>query len=123
MIVPLLLALSASGATPPPPTPCAPSLPADRLTGRWVGPFAGAEWTFELKREGTRWSGRYQSSRSPAWHPLEDVSVNGGCATFSLKSEPRLTFVLALGGDGATLAGDLKFAGRATLPFAAKRVS
>jgi len=119
----LLLALMPPAATPVPvavPT-CASMRSAGDLAGRWTGPFAGTDWTFELVREGAGWSGRFQTGKAQSWRPLEAVSVTGGCATFSLKSEPRLTFVLALDEAGTTLTGDIEIAGRATLPFAAAR--
>ena len=104
-----------------PPAPCASTATADRVAGQWTGAFAGADWTFELSAGAKGWSGRYRSSRAPDWHPLEEVAVAGGCATFSLKSEPRVTFQLALAPDAATLAGDVTLGERATLPFSARR--
>lgn len=121
MFATLFLAIASPAAAPAAPQGCASPLPAERLAGRWSGPFAGADWVFELSRDGTAWVGRYQTSKAQVWRPLEQVTVTGGCANFSLKSEPRVTFVLALDADGATLAGDIDIAGRATLPFAAKR--
>lgn len=123
MIATILLATASPAVAPAPAPTCASTQPADRLAGRWVGTFAGADWTFELTRDAKGWSGRYQSSRAQVWRPLEAVSVTGGCATFSLKSEPRVTFVVTLDADGTTLTGDVDIADRATLPFAAKRVS
>lgn len=123
MIATILLGLLSPAAAPAPAPTCASTQPADRIAGRWVGDFAGADWTFELTRNPTGWSGRYQSSRAQVWRPLETVSATGGCATFSLKSEPRVTFVLTLDADGTTLTGNVDIADRATLPFAAKRAS
>lgn len=123
MIATVLLAMISPAAVATPMPACTSAQPAERVAGRWIGAFAGADWTFELTRDAAGWSGRYQSSKAQVWRPLEAVSVTGGCATFSLKSEPRLTFVLALEADGTTLAGNLDIAGHATLPFAAKRTS
>lgn len=125
MIATILLAVTLPVPVPAPvPRPtCASTQSADRVAGRWIGAFAGADWTFELSRDAAGWSGRYQSSRAPIWRPLEAVSVTGGCATFSLQSEPRVSFAVTLDAAGTTLAGDLDIAGHATLPFAAKRTS
>lgn len=123
MIATILLAMALPAAPPVPAPTCASTQPADHVAGRWIGEFAGADWTFELTRNATGWSGRYQSSRAQVWRPLEAVSVTGGCATFSLKSEPRVTFVVTLDAGNTTLAGDANIAGLATLPFAAKRAS
>ena len=123
MIATILLAMASPAAALAPPTTCDSTHPADHVAGRWIGEFAGADWTFELTRNATGWSGRYQSSRAPVWRPLEVVSVTGGCATFSLKSEPRVTFVVTLDAGGTALTGDVQIAGLATLPFAAKRTS
>lgn len=123
MIATILLATALPAAATVPAPTCASTQPTDRVAGSWVGEFAGVDWTFELTRNATGWSGRYQSSRAQVWRPLEAVSVTAGCATFSLKSEPRVTFVVTLDADNTTLAGDVNLAGRATLPFAAKRIS
>lgn len=123
MIATILLAMALPAAAPAPAPTCQSTQPADHMAGRWIGEFAGADWTFELTRNATGWSGRYLSSRAQVWRPLEAVSVTGGCATFSLKSEPRVTFVVTLDDGGAALAGDVNIAGLATLPFAAKRTS
>ncbi len=124
MFVTLALALaSPTAAAPVAPAICTSSLPADRVAGRWTGSFAGTDWTFELTREGEAWVGRYQTSKVSIWRPLESVSVTGGCATFSVKSEPRLTFDLALEAAGESLSGEVAIAGHVSLPFAAKRVS
>ena len=96
MIPTILLAMALPAVAPVPAPACASHQPADHVAGRWIGEFAGADWTFELTRNATGWSGRYQSSRAQGWRPLEAVSVTGGCATFSLKSEPRVTFVVTL---------------------------
>ncbi|HET9511554.1 MAG TPA: hypothetical protein VFO80_10440 [Sphingomonas sp.] len=122
MIATILLTVMSPVAAVPAPA-CASAQPADRVAGRWAGAFAGADWTFELTRDASGWSGRYQSSKAQVWRPLDGVSVTGGCATFSLKSEPRLTFILVLDAGGTTLTGDLDIAGHATLPFAAQRTS
>lgn len=113
--------LSVLAPAPAAAAPCAATAPADRVAGQWTGAFAGADWTFELSPGPKGWSGRYRTTRAPVWHPLEDVSVAGGCATFSLKSEPRVTFALALAPDGGTLGGDVTISGLATLPFSARR--
>ncbi len=123
MITTILLAMASPAAAPVPAPTCASPQSADRVAGRWVGTFAGADWTFELTRDAKGWSGRYQSSRAPVWRALEAVSVTAGCATFSLKSEPRVTFAVALDDGGTALTGDAHIAGLATLPFAAKRTS
>jgi len=123
MIAAILLATALPAAPPVLAPACTSTQLADRLAGRWIGEFAGADWTFELTRNATGWSGRYQSSRAQVWRPLEAVSVTEGCATFSLKSEPRVTFVVTLDAEGAALTGDVHIAGLATLPFAAKRTS
>jgi len=123
VIATILLAIALPAAAPAPAQTCASTQPADHVAGRWIGAFAGADWTFELTRNATGWSGRYQSSRAPVWRPLEAVSVTAGCATFSLKSEPRVTFVVTLDAGGTALTGDVQIAGLATLPFAAKRTS
>lgn len=119
-----LVALAAppTPQTPPPApaTACASTLPAERVAGSWTGSFAQFDWTFELTHDAAGWSGRYKTTKTQVWHPLQAVRVTGGCATFALKSEPQLTFVLALGADGATLAGTIDFAGHA-IPFSAKR--
>ncbi|WP_433910734.1 hypothetical protein [Sphingomonas yabuuchiae] len=123
MIATILLAIALPAAAPAPAQTCASTQPADHVAGRWIGAFAGADWTFELTSNATGWSGRYQSSRAPVWRPLEAVSVTAGCATFSLKSDPRVTFVVTLDAGGTVLTGDVQIAGLATLPFAAKRTS
>ncbi len=123
MIAIILLALAPPAPAAPPPAACTSRTSVDRLPGRWVGAFAGVDWTFELTRDGDGWSGRSQTSRTRTWRPLEAVSVADGCVTFSVKSEPRLTFVLAPDAAGTTLSGDLQIAGHATLPFTAKRAS
>jgi len=125
MIATILLAMASPAAAPAPAPapPCASTQPADHLAGHWIGAFAGANWTFELTRNATGWSGRYQSSRAQVWRPLEAVSVTASCATFSLKSEPRVTFVVTLDAGGTALTGDVHITGLATLPFAAKRAS
>lgn len=123
MIATILLTMASPAAAPVPAPTCASTEPADRVAGRWVGAFAGADWTFELIRDAKGWSGRYQSSKAQVWRPLEAVSVTAGCATFSLKSEPRVTFAVTLDTSGTALTGDVHIAGLATLPFAAKRTS
>jgi len=123
MIATILFAMAPPAAAPAPAPACASTQPTDRLVGHWIGAFAGADWTFELTRNATGWSGRYRSSRAPVWRPLEALSVTGGCATFSLKSEPRVTFVVTLDAGGTALTGDVHIASLTTLPFAAKRTS
>ena len=114
-----ILAIALTLATPAAPSTSSASV--DRVAGQWTGPFGNADWTFDLVQDAKGWSGRYRTTKAPTWKPLTDVAVTQGCATFSLTSEPRLTFSLALTPDGAAMAGDLTIAGRATLPFAARR--
>lgn len=123
MITTIILALARPVAAPVPATASLSVQASDRIVGRWVGEFAGADWTFELTRTDAGWSGRYQSSRAQTWRALEEVSVTGDTARFSLKSQPRLTFILTPDAAGATLAGNVEIDGVATLPFTAKRAA
>ncbi|MGN5375317.1 hypothetical protein [Sphingomonas hankookensis] len=104
-----------------PAAPCTAPGSAERVAGQWTGSFAGADWTFDLVPEGEGWRGRHRTTKAPTWKPLEAVAVTGGCATFSLQSQPRVTFALALAPDGSAMAGDVTIAGLATLPFTARR--
>lgn len=122
MLTTLALALSVPAAPPPRPA-CTSTQPAERLAGRWAGVFGNAEWTLELVREGEGWSGRIQPPQSDTWRPFGSVRVTGGCVTFTLTSEPPVTFDLALSADGATLAGQAMIGATLSLPFTARRVS
>ncbi|WP_294327088.1 hypothetical protein [uncultured Sphingomonas sp.] len=104
-----------------PDAPCAAPGSADRVAGQWTGNFAGADWTFDLSRDGKGWSGRYRTTKAPTWKPLEEVTVTQGCATFGIESKPRVTFALALAPGGTAMAGNVIIAGLATLPFTARR--
>jgi len=123
VIAALLLMLATPAPSAEAELPCASSQPAERLAGQWTGPFAGADWTFELTRNEKGWSGRYRTTRGPNWHPLERLSVSGGCVSFGLPSQPPVSFHLTLGSDGRTLAGQIAMAGHLSLPFSAVRGS
>lgn len=95
---------------------------ATDFTGDWTGSFAKTDWTFEFKRSGNIWSGRYISARNNKWQSLKGVTVAGDKVTFSLDSQPIVTFVLMINAGRSALTGNVDFHG-VKLPFAAIRKS
>jgi hypothetical protein len=90
--------------------------------GTWAGSFAQTEWTFELKREGGAWSGRYMSGRTKKWLPMQSLAVSARTVRFSMDSKPLVTFSLKVDPTNKILAGDVNVFGQ-NLPFSAARRS
>jgi hypothetical protein len=92
------------------------------VAGTWAGSFVQTDWTFEFKREGTAWSGRYMSARTKKWLPMQSLAVSGRTVRFSMDSKPPVTFSLEVDPTNKILAGDVNVFGR-KLPFSAARRS
>lgn len=95
---------------------------AGDVAGTWAGSFAQTEWTFELKRGGNAWSGRYMSARDKKWQPMQSLVVSGRTVRFGIDAKPPVTFNLKVDATGKILAGDVNFFSR-KLPFSAARRS
>lgn len=93
------------------------------LAGTWVGQFARTDWTFELRRENGAWAGRYMTARTNNWHDLREVTVNGRSVSFSIESNPTLSFALTADEQGRRLAGSAKIPNGMSIPFSADRRS
>jgi hypothetical protein len=92
------------------------------VAGTWAGSFVQTEWTFEFKREGNGWSGRYMSARDKKWQPMQSLAVAGRTVRFSIDSKPPVTFDLKVDPTNKILAGDVNVFSR-KLPFSAARRS
>lgn len=95
---------------------------AGNVAGTWAGSFVQTEWTFEFKREGNTWSGRYMSAREKKWQPMQSLSVSAQTVRFSLDSKPPVTFNLKVDPTNKILAGQVNVFSR-NLPFSAARRS
>lgn len=95
---------------------------AGDLAGTWAGSFVQTEWTFEFKRAGNAWSGRYMSAREKKWQPMQALAVSGRTVRFSIDAQPPVTFNLTVGPNNKTLAGQVNVFNR-NLPFSAARRS
>lgn len=100
----------------------APARAATDVAGTWAGTFAQTEWTFEFKREGGAWSGRYMSAREKKWQPMQSLAVSERTVRFGIESKPPVTFNLKVDPANKMLAGDVNVFGR-KLPFSAARRS
>jgi hypothetical protein len=92
------------------------------LAGTWAGSFVATEWTFEFKREGNTWSGRYMSAKTRKWEPMHSLAVSGRTVRFSLDAKPPVTFNLKVDPTNRILAGEVNVFSR-NLPFSAARRS
>jgi hypothetical protein len=90
------------------------------VAGTWTGSFAQTEWTFAFTRDGNAWSGQSMSAKAKTWQPLQSVTVVGDSVTFSLSSQPVVTFVLKANPSRTALTGTIEFVGK-KLPFSAVR--
>ena len=115
------LAVSSTLAVPAFPV-AAQAKTAGDVAGTWAGSFVQTEWTFEFKREGNTWSGRYMSAKDKKWHPMQSLAVSERAVRFSMDAKPPVTFSLKVGPNNKTLAGDVNVFGR-NLPFSAARKS
>lgn len=95
---------------------------AGDVAGTWAGSFVATEWTFEFKREGSAWSGRYMSAKAKKWEPMQSLAVSGRTVRFSIDAKPPVTFNLKVDPANKNLAGDVNVFGR-KLPFSAARRS
>ncbi len=95
---------------------------AGDVAGTWAGSFVQTEWTFEFKREGNTWSGRYMSAREKKWQPMQALSVSERTVRFGIESKPPVTFNLKVDPTNKVLAGEVNVFGR-NLPFSAARRS
>jgi len=95
---------------------------AASVAGTWAGSFAQTEWTFEIKREGNGWSGRYMSAREKTWQPMQSLAVSGQTVRFGIDAKPPVTFNLTVDRTNKNLAGSVNFFNR-NLPFSAARRS
>jgi hypothetical protein len=103
------------------PSAAAQTADASIVEGTWIGEFGQADWTIELKKEGSGWSGRYMSSKVKIWRALYSVSVSGRSVSFTVKSEPPMNFVLSVDGSGRKLSGQARITETIALPFSATR--
>lgn len=92
------------------------------LAGTWAGTFAQTEWTFEFKREGGAWSGRYMSAKDKKWQPMQSLAVSARTVRFAIDSKPPVTFNLTVNPNNRILAGNVSIFSR-NLPFSAARRS
>ncbi len=92
------------------------------LAGTWAGSFVQTEWTFEFKREGNTWSGRYMSAKDKKWQPMQSLAVSERTVRFGIDSKPPVTFTLKVDPTNKILAGNVNVFGR-NLPFSAARRS
>lgn len=97
--------------------------PGRCIEGSWTGPFLQYDWTLEFKQDGGVWSGRYRTSKTNLWHPLQSLAVSGGALSFGIESTPQVTFALKLDASARTLAGEVRVADHPSLPFSATRGS
>jgi hypothetical protein len=95
---------------------------ASDVAGTWAGSFAQTEWTFEFKREGNAWSGRYMSARTKKWLPMQSLAVSARNVRFTMDSKPLVTFSLKVDPTNKILAGEVNVFGK-NLPFSATRRS
>lgn len=95
---------------------------AGDVAGTWAGSFVATEWTFEFKREGNAWSGRYMSAKTKKWEPMKSLAVSGRTVRFSMDSKPPVTFNLKVDRTNKILAGEVNVFSR-NLPFSAARRS
>lgn len=92
------------------------------VAGTWAGSFVQTEWTFEFKREGAGWSGRYMSAKEKKWQPMKSLVVSDRTVRFGIDAKPPVTFNLKVDSTNKNLAGDVNVFGR-NLPFSAARRS
>ena len=111
----------AIGSTSAVPASAAGKVAGD-VAGTWAGSFAQTEWTFEIKREGKGWSGRYMSAREKTWQPMQALVVSGQNVRFAIDAKPPVTFNLTVDPTNRNLAGNIDFFNR-KLPFSAARRS
>lgn len=78
---------------------------ASAVAGTWAGQFGPSEWIFEFRRTGRSWSGRYMDAKYQKWHELQNLQVSSNTVSFSVVSNPQLTFSLVLDNRAGTLAG------------------
>jgi len=93
------------------------------LAGTWTGQFASTDWTFELRSENGVWTGRYMTAKTNNWHDLRAVTVTGRSVSFSIESNPSLSFSLTADEQGRRLAGSAMIANGMSRPFSADRRS
>lgn len=93
------------------------------LAGAWTGQFARTDWTFEFRNENGVWSGRYMTAAAGNWHDLQSVRVDGRTVSFSIESNPTLSFSLTADEQGRRLAGVAKIPNGMSVPFTADRRS
>lgn len=95
---------------------------ATDLAGTWAGTFAQTEWTFEFRREGGAWSGRYMSARDKTWQPMQSLAASARTVRFAIDAKPPVTFNLTVDRTNKILSGNVNFFNR-NLPFSAARRS
>lgn len=115
------MACLAAGSTLAVPASAAGKVAPD-VAGTWAGSFAQTEWTFEIKREGKGWSGRYMSAREKTWQPMQSLAVSGQSVRFGIDAKPPVTFNLTVDPSNKNLTGSIDFFKR-KLPFSAARRS
>lgn len=106
--------------TPPPSVP-EQNFAKDVIEGAWTGAFLQREWTFEFTAEHDGWSGRYMTSDGNGWHPLQELIISERHISFSIVSEPKVSFSLEVDDTSQSMSGGVTIDGIATVPFSAKR--
>lgn len=104
-------------------SPVAPQAASGVLAGTWIGQFASTDWTFELRNENGVWAGRYMTAKTNNWHDLRSVTVNGRTVSFSIESNPTLSFSLTADAPGRRLSGSARIPNGMSIPFSADRRS
>jgi hypothetical protein len=122
-----MMVLSAGIMSPSSTTPALPNrAAAQNIEGRategvWTGKFLQRDWTFDFRNENGAWSGKYMRSDGKSWLPLNELSISERSVSFSIESNPKVSFSLSIDAESRNLAGVATIDGIAAVPFSAAR--
>lgn len=105
------------------PAAIAAPAPAPSVAGTWEGPFLGYTFTFEFKRTGNGWTGRYQSDKAYKWVELHNLEVADGTIRFTVISQPPSVYMLKVDATGKALTGSVQIGQYPVIPLDLTRAS